>query len=94
MNVLGGPSHILWGAAWLSTVVFGMYYLAEYSATPGAVGSSVSRWPSGSTLSLNKDSPTLVMIAHPRCACTRASLEELAVIANRTGGRLRSMFCF
>jgi hypothetical protein len=35
-------------------------------------------------------SPTLLMFAHPRCPCTRATLSELARVMARTGGRMHA----
>jgi hypothetical protein len=38
--------------------------------------------------------PTLVMLAHPRCPCTRASIAELAKIMTAAQGRLHAYVLF
>ncbi|HYI94205.1 MAG TPA: hypothetical protein VEX68_11725 [Bryobacteraceae bacterium] len=68
--------------------------MTVYSTVPGSRGATPSGWPKSSALELHQDRPTLVMIAHPRCACTRASLQELEIILSRTDGRLRSYILF
>jgi len=51
-----------------------------YESTPGEVTTSPTQWPSNSQIEHNADRPTLVVFAHPRCPCTRASINELALI--------------
>jgi hypothetical protein len=65
-------------AVWLAAAAAGLAALWSYDNTPGEAASAPERWPSASTLARAKDRPTLVMLAHPRCTCTRASLAELA----------------
>ena len=79
---------------WLSVVAVGMGSMAVYSTAPGSTGSTPSEWPKSSGLDRHSNLPTLVMIAHPRCVCTRASLQELEIILSRTGGRLRPYILF
>lgn len=74
---------IIWVAAILSA--FG--YLMAYSGTPGESSESPSRWPMTSKIHRNVERPTLLMFIHPRCPCTRASLEELSRIVARCRGR-------
>jgi len=74
---------IIWVIAMLSA--FG--YLMAYSSTPGEAGRSPSRWPATSKIHRNPERPTLLMFIHPRCPCTRASLEELSRIVARCRGR-------
>ena len=37
----------------------------------------LGRWPTGSSLTLASDRPTLLFFMHPKCPCTRAALVEL-----------------
>lgn len=55
----------------------GMYSLADYAHVAGAREESPSVWPSTSRLAPPDDRPVLLLFAHPRCPCTRASLREL-----------------
>lgn len=48
-----------------------------YKAKAGSAGQTPSVWPANKMVSLSPTKPTLVMFAHPRCPCTKASLGEL-----------------
>lgn len=63
---------------WFSAVLAGLVILWRYEATPGPSGTPTPQWPADSAIELHPTLPTLVMFAHPRCPCTRASIEELA----------------
>ena len=52
----------------------------EYEATPGEVTVSQMQWPDDSQIERNPNRPTLVVFAHPRCPCSRATIGELALI--------------
>jgi hypothetical protein len=68
---------------WLGCAAFGLSILWRYDNTPGEPALAVSGWPIGSRLSRATDRPTLVMLAHPQCSCTQASLGELAEVLAR-----------
>jgi hypothetical protein len=70
------------------TVGLGWRILLNYETTPGQVGFVPNSWPAASQLSRSTDRPTLVMIAHPRCPCSQASVEELARIMARLQDKL------
>ena len=61
---------------------------------PGRRADAPARWPAGSTLARDAAGPTLVMLAHPRCDCTRASLGELAELLARAPQRPRTFVVF
>jgi hypothetical protein len=82
------------GVAWVAAVSFGMSRLLEYESTPGDSGLSPRRWPAGSRLRRDPLRPTLVLFAHPRCPCTRASLAELLQIITRCQGRVAAHVLF
>jgi hypothetical protein len=84
----------LFGLGWVATAVFGGHALLKYENAPGKVGQLPSSWPANSTLQLEKDQPTLVMIAHPHCPCTRASMGELAQVMARAQGKVRAYVLF
>lgn len=62
---------------WVIACVGGLGMLWRYKARPGDPGDPPARWPSPPALTLARDAPTLVLAAHPRCPCTRATLHEL-----------------
>ena len=66
---------------WLSATGLGFFLLGAYDARPGGPGTPPSRWPAGCPIGLDPDRPTLLIFLHPRCPCSRASVAELAAIA-------------
>lgn len=81
-------------AGWLAVVAAGMGVMAAYSARPGRAAAAPPRWPEGTRLPLAADAPTLVMIVHPRCSCSRASIGELSWLMTRLAGRVRAHVLF
>ena len=68
---------------WVCGAASGLYFLWRYDNTPGEAAQPQGAWPAGSRLTRAADRPTLVMLAHPQCTCTRASLAELAEVLAR-----------
>ncbi len=68
------------GSLWILAIIVGTFVLMKYEYTPGIANIPGSQWPSDCQIPLSKDRPTLVMFAHPRCPCTRASIAELALL--------------
>jgi hypothetical protein len=71
----------LWGAGlvWIAAVATGVSILAAYSNTPGGVAHAApASWPSATRLTRAPDQPVLVMMLHPKCPCSRATVSELA----------------
>src|SRR5688500_10084241 len=80
--------------SWVALVSTGLWLLGGYENTPGIAAEAPGRWPTESRLHRATNQPTLVMLAHPHCPCTRASIGELASIMARTQGRLRAYVLF
>ena len=85
---------VLTAISWLSVVSIGLWLLWGYQNTPGKAAASPRVWPADSTIQLAPDRPTLVMLAHPHCPCTRSSIGELASIMVHSQGRLRAYVLF
>ncbi|GHG86664.1 RedB protein [Comamonas sp. JC664] len=85
---------LLAGALWLGGVTVGSLALARYALTPGESLAPPSRWPTGTEVPRVEGRPTLVMLAHPLCPCTRASIGELAVVMAKARGRLDAFVLF
>lgn len=64
-------------AVWLLAVGVGIVALGAYSNAVGRSGKAPQRWPADCGLGRMKGQSALVLIAHPRCPCTRATLGEL-----------------
>jgi hypothetical protein len=83
------PALTLALAFWGAAIAVGMVALLRHELTPGttaAAAAAVPGWPAGSSLRLASDGrPTLVMFAHPKCPCTRASLSLLQELLGRAG---------
>lgn len=87
----------LWSALfmlWLGGVVAGLAWLAAYSHRPGDPATSPAEWPSSSRIERDRERPTLLMFVHPRCACSRASVAELAELVARAAVRPRTCVVF
>ena len=85
---------VLLGLAWAGTAVWGGHALLKYENSPGKVGQIASSWPADSPVQLASDRPTLVMLAHPQCPCSRASMDELAQVMARVQGKVRAYVLF
>src|SRR5437016_5113600 len=78
------PGRLRWFALyvlpvlWIGGVGGGMLWLWQYASSPGHTGEVPAHWPRISQIVPATDRPTLVMFAHPKCPCTRASIAELA----------------
>jgi hypothetical protein len=84
----------LLGVTWIAAVAFGLGVLMRYESTPGRVGAVGETWPAASAIQRSGPNPTLVMLAHPHCPCTRASIGELAQIMADTHGKLDAQVLF
>ena len=86
----------LWVAAavWLIAAAAGLSVLWRYDNAPGVAAAAPVRWPAASVLVHTSDRPTLVLLAHPQCSCTPASLAELAEVLARARTRPRTYVLF
>src|SRR5882672_67889 len=60
---------------WLSVVSCGMALVWSYNHRPGEAAAAPARWPADTHVP-RANGYTLVMLAHPKCPCTRATVEE------------------
>jgi hypothetical protein len=86
----------LWLAAglWVLAVGGGFAALWVYKSTPGVAAAPPPTWPEASRIEPARDNATLVMFAHPRCTCTRASLHELGQLLARVAKPPRVVVAF
>jgi hypothetical protein len=73
---------------WLAVTACGMVFIWSYSHKPGVAAASPRRWPSDTTVPHAAGHYTMVMLAHPKCPCTQASVEELSRLMTHTQGRI------
>lgn len=76
------------GALWLFAICAGMKLVLDYQSAPGTAAAAPARWPRLASYTPPSDRATLVLLAHPRCACTRATFSDLAQLVARAPGRL------
>ncbi|MGH9750135.1 MAG: RedB protein, partial [Candidatus Polarisedimenticolia bacterium] len=81
------PAVLAATVSWLLVVGAGMGILVDDAARPGEADEPPPSWPVASGVRRTPGRPVVVMLVHPRCPCSRASLEELARIAARAPGR-------
>jgi hypothetical protein len=79
---------------WFVAVMTGIVAMARYKGAPGEPANAPHQWPAASTLPRVAGKPTLILLAHPMCSCTRASLAELSRIVERTGDKLTTHVVF
>ena len=79
---------------WLLVISIGLWMLWGYENTPGKAAEPPKQWPADSKILPARDHATLVMLAHPHCPCTRATIGELASIMAHSQGRLTAYVLF
>lgn len=78
---------------WPTLVLSGFAVVTQHAYAPGRGADAPVTWPADAPFA-HGDRPTLVMLAHPRCPCTRAALAELARVMAATDGRLDARVLF
>lgn len=87
-------SPLIGAVLWVMLVGVGMALMFGYANNPGGEGQPPDHWPAATQISRNSGQPTLLMFAHPKCPCTRASLEELGQVLNVFGSSIRGQVWF
>jgi hypothetical protein len=73
---------------WLVLLAGGMALFMGYENRAGTAAEAPGDWPRASQIPRVTDRSTLVMLLHPHCPCTRATINELARLITKVGGRL------
>jgi hypothetical protein len=83
------------GLLWLAALAAALSILRTYDNTPGAVAHAApASWPAATSLPRVPGEPTLVMLVHPKCPCSRASVGELAVLLAQASRSLTTHVLF
>jgi hypothetical protein len=71
-----------------------MHALLKYENTAGAVGDPPATWPGRSLIPRTSGLPIVVVMGHPKCPCTHATIGELAVLMARLHNRVTAVVVF
>lgn len=80
--------------AWALVTATGLGFLWRYENTSGPAAIAPTDWPSESRITRASDRATLIMLSHPHCPCTRASIEELNRLMAQAQGRVVAYVLF
>jgi hypothetical protein len=72
---------------WTVGVAWGFALLLNYATTPGLPGPAVATWPKDSGLAFDSTRPNLVLLVHPQCPCTSATIDEFERLVARFQGQ-------
>ena len=78
----------------VATAVYSFKLLHEFETTPGNQGQITNAWPSSNHMILDNTHATLIMFAHPRCTCSKASLQTLMRIVKESKSNSASKIFF
>lgn len=78
---------------WIAAIALGTAWMVRFDSSPGEPARAPANWPAAAGLARERGY-TLVMSAHPRCPCTRASLDELAIVMAASGNRMTARVLF
>jgi hypothetical protein len=82
------------GVVWVTALAAGLSLIYGYAATPGRSGICPQRWPIGGPVIADPTRANLVMLVHPHCPCSRASLAQLERIMALCGAQLAANILF
>jgi hypothetical protein len=71
------------GALWITTIALAFDAIRRFESTPGMAASAPRAWPASTTVSRTPGAWSLVMLVHPHCSCSRASVQELGAIVEK-----------
>jgi hypothetical protein len=94
LRALTSSKSLTFTALWAVLVIFGTAAVARHDMQPGPQIAGAAEWPATSGVQRSASNLTLIMAVHPQCACSRASLNELAEIMSRAEGRLSATILF
>lgn len=80
--------------AWSLVVGLGLGLLWKYENAAGPAATVPANWPSDSSIRPATDRATLIMLAHPHCPCTRATIGELSRLMTQAQGRVTAYVLF
>lgn len=89
--------YLLFGGAfglWAVAVLFGFTVLTSYEFGAGAPARAPQIWPADASITPAPAQGTLLVFAHPRCPCTRATMRELEQLLRRASRTVATTVLF
>ncbi|NBB99840.1 MAG: RedB protein [Bacteroidetes bacterium] len=89
--------HLLFGGAfglWAIAVVVGFTLLTSYEFGAGASAEAPQTWPADASIAPAAAQGNLLVFAHPRCPCTRATIRELERLLHQAAGTVATTVFF
>jgi hypothetical protein len=68
---------------WAATVAAAYQAIRRFESTPGTAAIAPVSWPVQSAVQRTRGEWTLVMLVHPHCSCSRASVKELEAVLEK-----------
>ncbi|HYI09722.1 MAG TPA: RedB protein [Thermoanaerobaculia bacterium] len=81
---------VLAALIWTGTVAAAYRAVRLFETTPGEAATAPSKWPSKSAIRRADGEWSLVMLVHPRCSCSRASVQELQAVLEKSPRSVRT----
>ena len=83
-------SIVLAALAWAGTIAAAYQAVRRFETTPGMAADAASSWPVRSAIARQDGQWSLIMLVHPHCSCSRASIQELQAILEKAPHTLRT----
>jgi hypothetical protein len=80
--------------AWIAAIGTGLSALWAYASVAAPSSPVATTWPAQAAVARGNTLPTLVLFAHPKCPCSRASLGELSRVLTHVQGRVETIIVF
>ena len=74
---------------WVGTVMAAYRAIRSFESTPGKAAVAHATWPTASRLPRAAGEWNLVMLIHPHCSCSRASVKELEAALEKAPATVR-----
>jgi len=82
------------GLLWLAIVGLGQRTMLNYDYIAAPPSAPPAKWPADSKIPRVAGLPSIVLVAHPHCPCTRATIGELALLMTRVHGQASAVVVF
>jgi hypothetical protein len=75
---------------WAGTVAAAYRAIRRFETTPGDAANAPAQWPAASAIPRAAGEWSMVMLVHPKCSCSRASVSELQAVLDQAPKQVRT----